>query len=84
MGTATFLKGRLQTSIQYYQPLKISDSNWQYSEQETPYYSVKIRSDQYELRHRLEMKLIWRFATGHQIRKKGNNQFTELENNSLL
>lgn len=84
IGIANFFNGKLQTSIQYYQPLKIGDSNWRYSEQETPYYSVKIRSDQYELRHRLEMKLIWRFATGHQIRKKGNKHITEFENNSLL
>lgn len=84
LALSSFCGGRLFASIKYHLPLKINGSNWLYSEQVTPYYGVYTQSNQFELKHQIELTLRWRFAYGHQTKKKRNQQSSEIENNSLL
>ena len=80
----SFFNSKLQVSLDYQLPLKGNDYHIYHVEQSTPYYRTSVQRNLFESEHSLKLTARWRFAYGHQIRKKNNNQTIELEDNSLL
>ena len=82
---STFMSSRLRITMNYFLPMKWKGYNMSFSEQITPYYETYINNDQYALlKNQVNLTVSWRFAYGHQVKKKKNSQITELENNNLL
>lgn len=81
---SSFFNSKLQCTLNYQLPIKGKGYNICYTEQNTPYYKTSITQDLFELNHKFLLTIKWRFAYGHEVKKRNNIQVKESENNSLL
>ena len=76
----SFLKDRLNVDVSYVLPVKLGVTRNRYEWTNTPYYENRYQYDFYALqRHTIDLTVTYKFAKGHQIRKKNNRHKEENE-----
>ena len=76
----SFLKDRLNVDVSYVLPVKLGITRNRYEWTNTPYYENRYQYDYYaSQRHTVDLTVTYKFAKGHQVRKKNNRHKEENE-----